>query len=94
MLHQKVLEDPVELSKLTSVKTKKKESKRRLSLPNAISKLEKMQKISPKRLNKTVGSKEDVFDFDESVSELEPFTATGRSYSAKRKSEAVEGFSE
>lgn len=87
LLHQKVLIDPVELNKLKSLKLKKREPARRLSLPDISRKTEKMPKISQKKTNKSLGAKEDVFDFDESMADLESFPIPEKTYLSKRKLE-------
>lgn len=93
MLHQKVLIDPIELNKLLAIKMKpRKESSttRRLSLPTdaMLRKNEKMPKLATKKVsaNKSMSAlKDDIFDFNDSVAELEAFPAVEKTYTAKRK---------
>lgn len=90
LLHQKVLVDPIELNKLLSVKMKKRDPPRRLSLPEVAHKSERMPKITQKKHNKSLGAKEDVFDFDESMADLESFPVPEKTYLLKRKFERAE----
>lgn len=85
-----MLVDPIELNKLLSVKMKKREPPRRLSLPEIVHKTEKMPKITQKKQNKSLGAKEDVFEFDESMADLESFPVPEKTYLLKRKFERTE----
>lgn len=86
-----MLKDPVELNKLLLTKTKRKETPtpamatatHRLSLPAVVRKNEKMPKLVTKKLNKSLNAKEDIFDFNDSISDT--FPVVEKTYSSKRK---------
>lgn len=97
LLHQKVLDDPVELNKLLALRIKKREAAiRRMSLPAADNKKTKKSPKNPtptaattnKRLNKTFGGNvkgdADIFDFNDSVADFESFHLQ-KSYTPKRR---------
>lgn len=74
----------MELNKLSSYKVKRRETKRSHSLPDN----DRMPKITQKR-PKSVGARDDVFEFSDSLSELDSSYVLEKPY-LKRKIEANE----
>lgn len=84
----------MELNKLLAMKTKKKEPTRRMSLPDGVRK-DRMPKIMPKKHNKSLGmTNHDIFEFDDSVADLDSFPVPEKTYLPKRKLEKNEPTSE